>query len=133
MVDPQKPAGGGAQIPVQAGFGGDNSAEFGPLGRVQLVGAVDQLGELGDEPLTSSRVRRGRDVAVVAPSPSASSWSGPASPARESGTRYTTNSGGPLVDSKADSSTLPVNGERVTAHRTTAPALTRAPEGVAVR
>jgi len=58
LVDAEQPAGGGAQVAVQAGLGGDDPAQLGPLGRRELGGAGDRLGELGEQP------RAGRLVAV---------------------------------------------------------------------
>src|SRR6266567_533088 len=48
-VDAQQPAGSGPQVPVQARFGRDDAAQLGALVPAELVRAVDQLLELGDQ------------------------------------------------------------------------------------
>ena len=57
-VDPQEPAGGDAQVPVQAGLGGDDSAQLGPPGLGELVTAGDHLAELGEHPLADLAASR---------------------------------------------------------------------------
>ena len=64
-VDAQQPAGGDAQVAVQAGLGGDDAAQLGPLGGGELVGAVDHLLELGEQPGADRGVALGA-VGVVA-------------------------------------------------------------------
>src|SRR4030095_9434505 len=59
LVDAQQPGGGDAQVAVQAGLGGDDPAQLCPLGCAQLVGAVDQLGQLGQEPPADGGVAGG--------------------------------------------------------------------------
>ena len=48
-VDAEQAAGSNAQVAVQPGLGGDDAAELGPLVLGGVVGAVDELLELGDE------------------------------------------------------------------------------------
>ncbi len=49
-VGAQQPAGGDPQVAVQAGLGGDHAAQLGAFGGGELVGAVDHLLELGQQP-----------------------------------------------------------------------------------
>src|SRR6266511_808059 len=50
LVGAQQPAGRDAQVAVEPRLGGQYSAQLGPLGRAELVGAGDRLGELGQQP-----------------------------------------------------------------------------------
>ena len=44
---------------MQPGLGGDDPAQLGPLGRRQLVGAGDRLGQRGQQPLAHRSVAVG--------------------------------------------------------------------------
>jgi hypothetical protein len=41
---------GDPQVAVQAGLGGDDAAQLGPLGLGELAGVLDHLVELGEHP-----------------------------------------------------------------------------------
>src|SRR6266508_1427558 len=72
LVGAQQPAGRDAQVAVEPRLGGQYSAQLGPLGRAELVGAGDRLGELGQQPGADGGVAVGLlgvvadDEAVVA-------------------------------------------------------------------
>src|SRR6266545_4341171 len=64
-VDAQQPAGRDAQVAVEAGLGGDDPTQLGPLGRVEGVGVVDHVGQPGEQPLADVCVAVG-GLGVVA-------------------------------------------------------------------
>ena len=59
------PPGGDPKVPVQAGLGGDDAAQLGPLGGGELAGVLDHLVELGEHALADLGIALG-GLGVVA-------------------------------------------------------------------